>query len=60
MDTPLVSKEIYKKRIKICTLCPAYDSSLHRCRDCGCFLLLKAILKPTKCPRKKWSDDELV
>ena len=52
----LISKEVYKKRISICLECPAYDSKLHRCKDCGCFLLLKAILKPTQCPKNKWND----
>lgn len=52
----LISKALYKERISICLDCPAYDSKLHRCKDCGCFLLLKAILKPTQCPRDKWNS----
>ena len=51
-----ISKKVYKKRIKTCTSCASYDSSMHRCEECGCFLLLKAILTFTKCPLEKWDE----
>ena len=49
-----ISKEIYKQRIQTCTLCPKYDENFNRCKECGCFLLLKAVLTFTKCPLNKW------
>lgn len=51
-----ISKKIYKDRINTCLSCPYYDDKFHRCKDCGCFLLLKAALTFTKCPQSKWEQ----
>tara|TARA_B100000287_G_C20103009_1_gene571168 strand:- start:142 stop:318 length:177 start_codon:yes stop_codon:yes gene_type:complete len=53
MNIP-VSKAIFKQRINICKQCPSFDPALNRCKECGCFLLLKAFIKATKCPLNKW------
>ena len=50
----LISKSRYKERMKICLTCESYSSSLNRCKECGCFLILKAALKTTQCPLNKW------
>lgn len=50
----VISKEVYKERLSICSSCESYDSKYNRCKDCGCFLMLKAILTATKCPQGKW------
>ena len=55
----LVSKKRYKERIKICQPCEYWDSSLNRCKKCGCFLLLKAALSITKCPENKWPKENV-
>ena len=53
----LISKERYKQRIHICQKCEFWDSDLNRCKKCGCFLLIKAALKITKCPLQKWEQN---
>ena len=50
----IVSKDLYKQRIKICQSCPHYQKKFNRCKECGCFLLIKAIITATKSPLKKW------
>lgn len=55
----LISKETYKQRMKVCLTCTSYEPKLKRCKECGCFLILKAALKITNCPLKKWNDDGL-
>ena len=52
----LISKEIYKKRMSTCLECSSYQPKYKKCKECGCFLILKAALKITKCPLKKWED----
>ena len=52
----VISKETYKKRLNVCIACDSYDPAFNRCKDCGCFLILKAILKATKCPQGKWEQ----
>ena len=56
-EEKLISKERYKQRIQICLGCELYEKKLNRCKSCGCFLILKAILRDTKCPEGKWQDD---
>ena len=51
-----VSKTIFKQRIKTCKGCNSFDSTLNRCKECGCFLILKAFIKATNCPLDKWED----
>ena len=53
----LISKARYKERMKVCLKCEHYQASLNRCKKCGCFLILKAALKSTKCPESKWNED---
>lgn len=52
----VVSTAEYDRRMAICETCEAYDPSLVRCKDCGCFLQLKARLttEAGNCPRTKW------
>lgn len=50
----LISKKTYKQRMLVCLACPSYQASLKRCKECGCFLILKAALKTTSCPLNKW------
>lgn len=54
----LISKERYKDRMTTCLDCEHYSSSLNRCKKCGCFLILKAALKDTKCPMGKWKNKD--
>ena len=52
-----VSKKIFKERINTCKNCDSFDPALNRCKECGCFLILKAFIKATKCPLDKWEAD---
>ena len=49
-----VSDEIYNSRVEKCKTCEHYDASLHRCKNCGCFLKIKASWDSEKCPIDKW------
>ncbi len=50
----LISKERYKKRMKICLKCEFFEPKLNRCLKCGCFLMVKAAFRTTSCPIDKW------
>lgn len=56
MSEKIISKQRYRKRIKTCLECESYDPKYNRCKECGCFLLLKAALINTSCPKDKWND----
>ena len=50
----LASREIAVKRYEICKICPQFESTLARCKECGCFMKLKTKLKDSTCPINKW------
>lgn len=54
----IIDKENYKKRLNICFNCPSYQPNYKKCKECGCFLLIKAAAKIFKCPLNKWPVDE--
>lgn len=54
----IIDKENYKKRLNICFNCPSYQPSYKKCKECGCFLLIKAAAKIFKCPLNKRPVDE--
>ena len=45
----------YNERIEICKKCDSYNHITSQCKECGCFMILKAKLKNSSCPLKKWS-----
>ena len=47
-----------KKRLNICKVCEKYDSLFGRCKECGCFMILKVKLTGAKCPLDKWRELE--
>jgi hypothetical protein len=49
-----VSNDILADRLNICVYCPRYKSKTQQCRECGCFMPLKAKLKDATCPLGKW------
>jgi|TARA_R110002020_G_scaffold101523_9_gene239085 hypothetical protein len=49
-----VPNEIYKDRITICKSCVYYFKPTGTCKDCGCFMKVKARLAPMSCSQKKW------
>ena len=50
----LVPNGIYKDRIEICKSCVYYFKPTGTCKDCGCFMKLKARLAPMGCSQGKW------
>lgn len=51
---PMVSDKIYKDRITICENCDRFDKERTLCKECGCYLPIKARWAEQKCPIDKW------
>ena len=49
-----VPDNVYKDRITICKSCVYYFKPTGSCKDCGCFMKIKARLAPMACSQKKW------
>ena len=52
-----VPTEIYRQRLEICRDCEFYNNEnpKHpRCKECGCFLMVKASWASESCPLQKW------
>lgn len=51
-------------RIDICLTCPSGDfqlaspAQLSTCRECGCFVYLKAQWAEQRCPKSHWPGDD--
>tara|TARA_R110001599_G_scaffold119060_1_gene288661 strand:- start:1090 stop:1491 length:402 start_codon:yes stop_codon:yes gene_type:complete len=54
MNKFFVPDEVYKDRISICKDCVYYFKPTGTCKDCGCFMKIKARLAPMECSQKKW------
>lgn len=52
----IISKERYKERMQTCLKCEYYNPTFKQCKECGCFLILKAALSITQCPLGKWNE----
>lgn len=46
----------YEEKIKICKSCESFDKEKFKCKECGCFLGIKARVPFAKCPLKKWQN----
>ena len=51
---PLVSKDEYKERLKICSTCEHFILKNKRCKKCGCYMESKARFSIAKRKKKKW------
>jgi hypothetical protein len=49
-----VSNEIKDKRLSICLECPRLIKATKQCKECGCFMDVKAKLFDATCPLDKW------
>lgn len=49
-----VSDEEFENRMQICRGCEFFDADSSRCKNCGCFLKIKASWNSEKCPIDKW------
>lgn len=54
MNRFFVPNEVYEDRIAICKSCVYYFKPTGTCKDCGCFMKIKARLAPMECSQKKW------
>ena len=54
MNKFFVPNEVYEDRLAICKDCIYYFKPTGTCRDCGCFMKLKARLAPMECGQRKW------
>jgi len=48
--------EKYEKRLEVCGGCESFEHSSSRCRECGCFMEIKAKMESAKCPLGKWKN----
>tara|TARA_R110002020_G_scaffold240290_3_gene453045 strand:+ start:4928 stop:5326 length:399 start_codon:yes stop_codon:yes gene_type:complete len=54
MNKFFVPDTIYQDRIAICKDCVFYFKPTGTCKDCGCFMKIKARLAPMECSQKRW------
>ena len=47
-------KKEYQKRLDICLGCDRLIKSTKQCKECGCFMNIKAQLPHASCPLGKW------
>lgn len=52
----LVTKGQYITRIAYCESCPDLIKPTYNCKNCGCFMKIKARLKNQKCPKNYWGN----
>ena len=50
-----VTIEEYKDRYSICKSCTSFFDPLKTCRECGCFMIIKAKLDFSECPKNLWN-----
>ena len=49
-------RTLKEKRLEICNLCEWFDGKQLRCKACGCYLIAKAAITGSKCPKGKWEE----
>tara|TARA_R100000808_G_C2151215_1_gene160181 strand:- start:4030 stop:4428 length:399 start_codon:yes stop_codon:yes gene_type:complete len=54
MNKFFVPNKIYEERIAICKDCIFYFSPTGTCKDCGCFMKIKARISSMGCSQRKW------
>ena len=47
-----VDRESYEERLLVCKACESLFQGM--CRQCGCYVELRAVLKHQACPVNKW------
>lgn len=43
-------------RMEICKGCDRFNSFLKICKECGCFMPGKTLMKGARCPQDKWIE----
>lgn len=49
-----ITKLTYQQRFDICKKCPRFFAPTGQCKECGCFMRVKARIKSQNCPIGKW------
>lgn len=49
-----VIRELQHERIEICNTCPELRELTRQCKQCGCFVDAKTLIKSSSCPIGKW------
>ena len=52
---PIVSSEVYSKRVNTCKACPKGQYQWFQCKNCKCVVYTKAKLATEDCPLGLWS-----
>ena len=47
-----VDEKEYERRLSICKNCVQLNAGT--CMSCGCYVELRAAMRPAHCPRKQW------
>jgi hypothetical protein len=53
-NTEYVTEPEFNKRFTVCQRCPLFIKATNQCRQCGCFMNLKAKIKHAICPIGNW------
>ena len=51
-----VPNDVKQIRMDICMVCPSSEHTSNRCTECGCQMRVKASLRSSECPLKKWGQ----
>jgi hypothetical protein len=54
----LAAKTTFEERIKICGSCDRLFRPTWTCKECGCFMGLKARVASQSCPINKWDRED--
>ena len=49
---------VYRERMNICDECDRFFRLTKQCKECGCFMFLKARIASMSCPIGKWGVAE--
>lgn len=47
---------LYNDRIEICKKCELFNKITTQCKECGCLMSIKALIKSSNCPKNKWNS----
>jgi len=48
------SADYAKQRLDVCRVCPRLFKPTMTCKECGCFMKIKTLIKTVSCPIGKW------
>jgi hypothetical protein len=54
-----VEEKVFQERLDICNGCPEFLKLTSQCKECGCFMKVKARIQEAKCPLNKWNSFEI-